>query len=103
MKLIEMHRFIVKAKKGEIVDHINGNTLDNRRKNLRVVTNSENIRKGKIRTNNRSGITGVSFDKERKRWLAEIKIMYKHIHLGRFKTKKEAIKARKEAEKKYYV
>lgn len=100
-KLIELHRLIMGFPENKIIDHINGNTLDNRRNNLRICSNSENIIKGKLRTNNKSGVSGVRFDKERKKWTASIKIMYKQHFLGQFKTKKEAIMARKEAEKEY--
>ena len=100
-KLIELHRFLLDAKQGQIVDHINGDTLDNRIKNLQFVTNSANIRKGRIRTNNTSGITGIWFDQDRKRWGARIRVMYKTIHLGRFKKKSEAVIARKRAELEY--
>lgn len=99
--LIELHRFLMGFPKG-VVDHINGNTLDNRRKNLQILNNSQNISKGRIRLNNSSGTSGVHFDKSRKKWAARIKVMYKEIHLGRFKNKSDAIKARKEAEKKYW-
>lgn len=101
-RLIELHRWIMGEPNGEIVDHINGDTLDNRKSNLRITTNGSNIRKGKIRTNNKSGITGVRFRKERNRWVASIKVNYKKINLGSFKNKEDAIKARREAEKKYY-
>jgi hypothetical protein len=99
-KLIEMHRYLMGFPNG-IVDHINGDTTDNRRKNLRVISNADNIRKGKVRTNNKSGYTGVRWEKKRKKWLATIRVNYKTIHLGRFILKKDAIKARKLAEKKY--
>ena len=100
--LIEIHRFIMKPKKGEYVDHINGDTLDNRRSNLRVCTNAANLRNGRIRQNNTSGKTGVWQDKRSGKWVAEIKVNYKKISLGRSKSFEEAIKLRKQAEKKYW-
>jgi hypothetical protein len=101
-KLVELHRWIMNPKKGEYVDHIDGNTLDNRRQNLRICTNAANLRNGKIRPNNNSGITGVWRDKSRNKWVAEIKVNYKKISLGRFDNIKDASKARKQAEKKYF-
>lgn len=54
------------------VDHINGNGLDNSLKNLRVVTRSENARNCKRHTTNKSGVSGVYFESERRIWRAEI-------------------------------
>lgn len=102
-KLVELHRWIMKPKSGEYVDHIDGNTLDNRRCNLRICTNAANLRNGThIRPNNTSGVTGVWCDKSRGKWCAEIKVNYKKISLGRYNTLREATQARKEAEKKYW-
>lgn len=58
-KSMLMHRLILDAKKGEYVDHINGNTLDNRRENLRLCTNSENLGNRGKQTNNTTGYKGV--------------------------------------------
>lgn len=101
-KLVELHRWIMGEPRGLYVDHISGDTLDNRRSNLRAVKNSTNIRNGKIRANNTSGVTGVRFRKERNKWEARIRVSYNIIVLGQFATKEEAIKARKQAEKKYF-
>jgi hypothetical protein len=101
-KLVELHRWIMQPKKGEWVDHINKNTLDNRVKNLRICTNSANIRNGRIRQNNKSGHSGVWQDKRSKKWVAEIKVNYKKISLGSSKSFKKAVELRKMAEKKYW-
>lgn len=101
--LIELHRFIMKNPKGKYVDHINGNTLDNRKANLRVCSNAANLRnQTHIRPNNTSGYTGVYFDVNRKKWAAEIKVNYVKKSLGRFTNIEDAIKARKSAEAKYF-
>lgn len=100
--LVEMHRFIVNCPKDKYVDHINHNTLDNRKENLRICSNADNIRNGRIRVNNTSGVNGVYFDKSRKKWIASIKVNYKKINLGRFNNIEEAKKARKKAEEKYF-
>lgn len=100
--LIELHRFIMKPKKGEYVDHINGNTLDNRRENLRICTNSANLRNGRKRTNNTSGHTGIWLDKRSGKWVAEIKVKYKKINLGRSENFNNAVKLREDAEKRYW-
>lgn len=56
---IFMHRELAKAQKGDIVDHINGNSLDNRRCNLRLCDASENARNIAMRKDNRNGFKGV--------------------------------------------
>lgn len=84
------------------IDHIDHNTLNNQKSNLRICSNADNIRNGKLRVNNKSGYTGVRYRKDRKKWYAYIKVNYKNITLGTYKTKEEAINARKEAEIKYF-
>jgi len=82
-------------------DHINGDKADNRAVNLRSVTNAENGRNSKRSTRNTSGHVGVGWAKADKRWWAAIKVDYKRIGLGQFKTKEEAIMARRKAEIEY--
>ncbi len=101
-KNIYLHRYIMNNPSG-IVDHINNNTLDNRKSNLRVTTNANNLRNGTIRINNKTGVKGVSFDKSRNKYVANIKVNYKTISLGRFKTLEEAKQVRKSAEIKYWA
>lgn len=97
-----LHRMIIDAEDGEIVDHINRNPLDNRRENLRIVTQAQNvINKGK-QSNNTSGHTGVDYDKRTKSWKVRINIGKKMIWLGRHKQLEDAVNARKEAEKVYF-
>ena len=87
---------------GMVVDHINGNTLDNRKQNLRICTIAENNKNHKIYNTNTSGTTGVYFDKQNNKWSAQIYINGKVKRLGRFADKEDAINIRKEAEKKYF-
>ena len=101
-KKIYLHRLLVDKSYG-VIDHINLDSLDNRRSNLRVTTVSANIRNGKLRKNNKSGITGVYFDKNKKKWLSQIMVNRKHIHLGNFIDIKNAILSRKQAEETYYA
>jgi len=75
-----------------VVDHINGNVLDNRKCNLRVCTPAENARNITKRRKNTSGYTGVS--KNGKKWQASIKRNRKTYHIGSFEDKEEAARAR---------
>src|SRR5687767_14638664 len=65
-----LHRLLAGAAPGEVVDHINGNTLDNRRSNLRVCSRKQNARNSRRPAHNRSGFKGVSWDKQTGRWRA---------------------------------
>jgi len=56
----------------------------------------------KKRNDNTSGFTGICFDKRRNKWTVRISLNKKTIWLGEFKNKKNAIKARKEAEMKHF-
>ena len=89
--------------KGKYVDHMNHNTLDNRKQNLRITNNADNLRNGEIRVNNKTGVKGVYFDNKRNKYVANIKVNYKGIFLGRFDTLEEATQVRKEAEIKYWA
>lgn len=95
---------------GENCDHIGGcdSRSDNRIKNIRKFDNCEysfetyNNMNKKIQTNNKSGITGVSWHKRDESWYSYISINNKRIHLGKYKNLEDAIKARKEAEEKFF-
>ena len=92
-----LHRYLLKPKEGMQVDHINGNTLDNRRDNLRICSIKENRRNSKKRkTQSSSKYKGVSYcstEKRRKRWKAACEIDNKDIYAGRFYTEEEAKEA----------
>ena len=77
----------------ELLDHIDGNKLNNRIENLRSATNSENSRNSKIRKNNTSGIKGVTWDISSKKWKAQIRDEKKYKCIGRYKTIEEAAEA----------
>lgn len=99
-----MHRFIMGLTHGDIrvIDHINGNTLDNRKSNLRICTQAQNSRNSKFRKSNTSGYKGVTYDKRRDKWVAQIKYNWKHIHLGQFDDPREAYIAYCEGSRKYH-
>lgn len=92
--MLRMHRLILSAKPGDIVDHINQNTLDNRRKNLRIVTQSQNMVNMKPRRTNKSGYKGVCKVSHpayhHRPWLATTWKNNKQVHIGYFATAKEA-------------
>ena len=97
-----LHRFIMNCPEDKVVDHINHNTFDNRKSNLRICTHQENLRNQSINSKNTSGTTGVSFRKDKNKWRAYITVNEKQISLGNFINKEDAIKARKEAEIRYF-
>lgn len=93
-----MHKIILSAKKSDIGDHIDGNKLNNRRSNLRIVDSSKNAMNKEIRKDNTSGFTGVTFCKNINKWLAQIGFQRRNITLGYYENIEDAIEARKKAE-----
>ena len=85
-----------------IIDHIDGNPSNNKIDNLRLVTYSQNAINVKLQKSNTSGYKGVKFNKNYNTWVSTISINNKNISLGSFKTKEEAITARKNAEPLYH-
>jgi hypothetical protein len=73
-----------------LIDHINGNPLDNRLCNLRVVNHTQNRRNSKRPITNKSGFKGVCFEKKPRRWRAYVYVNRKRIHIGYFDTPEEA-------------
>jgi hypothetical protein len=105
-RLYLQHRVIWEMLEGEIpaglqIDHIDGNGENNKIDNLRLVTNQQNSRNFHISKNNTSGHTGVTFNKNANKWLAQITVSGENIYLGIYKDIKKAIKVRKEAEIRY--
>lgn len=97
-----LHRYVMNAKEGELIDHINGDKLNNRKSNLRPVNKSQNAMNSKIPINNTSGVKGVYWDKRSNKWESAIHINGKKKSLGYFKDKEEAIRIRKQAEKDFF-
>jgi hypothetical protein len=98
-KRFYMHRVVLSAPKGAIVDHIDGNGLRNTKSNLRICTYSENARNRIGVKTNPSGFKGVKRKPHlRKRpWVASIQTNKKVVHLGCFATPEEAARAYDEA------
>lgn len=101
-RALKLHRVIMDAPNGYSVDHINGNTLDNRKGNLRICLNKDNVKNSKRPHNNTSGVKGVCWDKNRSKWMAKIKVDQRTINLGRYNDIEEANKAYFNAGRKYF-
>lgn len=85
----------------EMLDHENGNGLDNRIGNLRPVSNAVNLKNQSLRSTNKSGVMGVRFAPKENKWRAEIGVAGKRISLGHFSEIEDAIAARKLAEQRF--
>lgn len=93
-KKVRLHRFIMRAKPGQLVDHKGGNetSLDCRRQNLRFIDKSGNAANSKMNKRNTSGYRGVSFHPQTGKWRASLVIGGKRQSLGLFKSATEASK-----------
>jgi hypothetical protein len=90
IKTVSMHRLIINAPLGLEVDHINGDKLDNRKINLRLVTRQQNALNLSLAKNNKSGFKGVSWCNSSRKWKATIAYKRQRYHLGFFNTPEEA-------------
>lgn len=102
-KTIKMHRLVMDCDNDLMPDHIHGKytRMDNRKSNLRLVTHSQNMMNRKL-NNNKSGTTGVFWDKNQDKWTAYITANKVRHHLGSFDTFEEAKIIRKNAEEVYH-
>lgn len=91
-KKVYLHR-LLKGNEGPILDHINGNKLDNRRENIRVANHQLNAANSKVRIDNSSGMRGVYWCEPRKKWVANIMFNGKTKYIGGFLKIKDAAKA----------
>lgn len=83
-------------------DHVNGNTLDCRRANLRPATHQQNMQNRKRSVRNKSGVLGVHWIKSKQKWRVRIRVEGKTRDLGDFKSLDHAAEVRRKAEVKYY-
>lgn len=84
-RIIRLHRFVIQAPDRLVVDHINHDLLDNRKCNLRICTQSQNMMNQRPRsTQMTSAFKGVSWNPNSKGWLASIGTGASRIHLGKF-------------------
>lgn len=93
--------------KGEETDHINRNSLDNRRENLRLANSSQNKLNRNLQSNNTTGYRGIWLQCDGKKWGATLKLNGKKTHLGVFPTKEEAAaaydRAAREAQGEFFI
>lgn len=101
-KPITIYRFLMNPKENEVIDHINGNVWDNRKSNLRLTTQQNNLINKAIQNNNTSGIAGVSWDKTRGKWAVEIRFNGQRVHLSRWDNFEDAVYVRYIAELKLF-
>lgn len=99
-RTVRLHRWITNCPEGLLVDHINHNGLDNRQSNLWITDNFGNQQNRRVKSN--SGISGIFWQVDRRRWKVAIGKEGKTINLGRTICLKKAIQMRKEAEVKYW-
>ena len=89
-----LHDYLFEHRPGYEIDHINLDTFDNRRCNIRYCTHQQNQMNQPLQKNNTSGVSGVSYYPPRRKFRARIKICQQEIHLGYFDTFEDAVKAR---------
>lgn len=97
-----LHRAIMEPPEGFVVDHINGDGLDNRRANLRVVTVAQNNMNSRVRNDSKSGIKGAFYNAKTGAYYSRIKVDGRYIQLGSFATAEDAANAYAAASAKYH-
>lgn len=93
-RTIGLHRLILAAPRGLVVDHINGDTLDNRRDNLRLVTHKVNMRnRHGANANSVTGVRNVRLDSRNGRFIVSLQPRSGYLHIGTYASLEEATKA----------
>ena len=101
-QLVYMHRFILNAGPDQLVDHINGQPLDNRRQNLRLVTPQQNGQNKRLSPLSCTGLKGVGWHKRRHKYHARIQLQGIRYHLGFFDDAETAALAYDEAARRLF-
>lgn len=102
-RLLLLHRYLLGVTDSKIeVDHKDGNTLDDRRKNLRKATDLQTAQNAGRRSDNTSGIKGVNWSKEHSKWAVRIQVGNKRLFIGLFGTLEKAATAREKAARTYH-
>lgn len=101
-KLVKLHHMILgKPPKGLVTDHINRDKLDNRKRNLRFVTQKVNLSNIGMLSTNTSGYKGVTWDKYTNKWIAQGSFNGRHQWGGSYLKIEDAVRARRKIERKY--
>lgn len=96
-----LHRILMDAPFGLVVDHEDENGLNCQRSNMKLSTNADNIRRQPHKTGRGSSkFKGVHFERSRNKWSAQVMVNRRTIHLGRFETEEEAGSARRAFDEK---
>ena len=103
----QLHRYLMglgfyNKENDLIVDHINGNTLDNRKSNLRICKKKENPKNCTLYSNNTSGHKGVVWMERLGKWQVGLQVDKKNLYLGVYSSLEEAVEVRRKAEIKYF-
>jgi hypothetical protein len=103
---IHMHRLVAERSGLEVnqrrIDHIDGNGLNNQRANLRVATDSQNKANRGKQQNNTSGFKGVTWDREHRKWRAQIRVLRRQYCISRHDDPRDAARAYNEAALKHF-
>lgn len=99
---LRLHKLITNTNVDELIDHIDRNKKNCRKENLRSCNKSQNCSNINLRSDNTSDVIGVVYRNKTSKWIAQIQKNHKNKHIGCFTNKEDAIKARLEAEKKYF-
>ena len=97
-KIIKLHKLLMPCSADYIVDHKNTNRLDNQKCNLRMCYQKDNVKNHNTFKTNKTGVSGVTWNKRNQNWRVRIG----NINIGSYKDFDDAVKARKEAEEKYF-
>lgn len=102
-KHVYMHRHLLGiTDKNVCVDHIDRDSLNNQRSNLRTCTKAENLMNRGVHPRNTSGFKGVTFDPPTKKWRARLMVNRKNLHVGLFNSAEDAALAYNKAAKKHF-
>lgn len=100
--IVYLHREIMCPPTGFVVDHINGDTLDNRRENLRIASKQGNAANRGLDAHNKSGFKGVFWHKQTSKWAASATVNGRRIYFGFFDDPVSAAKAHNEGAVKHF-
>ena len=101
--VVQMHRAVLGIGDPEIqVDHRNHHTTDNRRENLRIATRSQNQANRRKQKGSSLIHKGISWDKQNRKWRANIQVNGKRKYIGRFTNELDAAQAYRQAASKYF-